>query len=154
MECKAICREVQQLRHRWQRTRQEEDYEAYRQARNRKGRHIQKTLRNTHRQKVEEASAAESGLWKLVKWANNRHTAASICTLMLVRSDGGLAYEPEEKTDTLRHTFFLPPPAANLSDMDGYKYPQPIKCLDITPSEIKRAVRRAALNKIQAQTTF
>ena len=39
-ECKDICREVQQLRRRWQRTRDEEDYEAYRKARNGKGRHI------------------------------------------------------------------------------------------------------------------
>lgn len=57
-ECKNICTEVQQLRRRWQRTRQEEDYEAYRQARNRKGRHIQKALRSTHRRRVEEASAS------------------------------------------------------------------------------------------------
>ena len=51
-ECKDICREVQQLRRRWQRTRLEGYYEAYRAARNRKGRHIQKTLRSTHRQRV------------------------------------------------------------------------------------------------------
>lgn len=63
-KCKDICREVQQLRRRWQRTRLEDDYEAYREARNRKGRHIQKTLRNTHRQRVEEASTTESGLWE------------------------------------------------------------------------------------------
>ncbi len=46
-ECKDLCRKVQQLRRRWQRTRQDDDYEAYRQARNKKGRHIQKVLRNT-----------------------------------------------------------------------------------------------------------
>ena len=55
-ECKDTCTEVQQLRRRWQRTRLDDDYEAYRQARNRKGRLIQKTLRNNHRQRVEEAS--------------------------------------------------------------------------------------------------
>jgi hypothetical protein len=72
-ECKDIYSEVQQLRRRWQRTRLKDDYEAYQTARNRKGQHIQKTLRNTHRQRVEEASASDSGLWKLVKWAKNRH---------------------------------------------------------------------------------
>jgi ribonuclease HI len=146
-ECKAICTEVQQLRRRWQRTRHEEDYEAYRQARNRKGRHIQKTLRNTHRQKVEEASASESGLWKLVKWAKNRHTTASACTPTLVKSDGGLAHEPEEKAEILRQTFFPPPLMADLSDIDGYEYPQAIECPEITSSEIERAIRRAAPNK-------
>ncbi|KAF3484268.1 uncharacterized protein GIQ15_03592 [Arthroderma uncinatum] len=76
--CKDICREVQQLRRRWQQSRQEDDYEAYRQARNKKGRHIQKTLRNTHRQRVEEASATQTGLWNLVKWAKNRHDTLKI----------------------------------------------------------------------------
>lgn len=62
-ECKNICHEVQQLRRRWQRTRHEDDYEEYRVARNKKGRHIQKLLRNTHRQRVEAASSSKSGLW-------------------------------------------------------------------------------------------
>lgn len=57
-ECKDLCTEVQQLRRRWQRTRQDEDYEAYRQACNRKGRLIKKILRDTYRQRVEEASAS------------------------------------------------------------------------------------------------
>lgn len=61
-ECKAICREVQQLRRYWQRTRQEDDYEAYRQACNRKGRHIRKALRTNHRQRVESASESQNGL--------------------------------------------------------------------------------------------
>lgn len=79
-ECKDICTEVQQLRRKWQRTRHEDDYEAYRQARNRKGRHIQKTLRNNHRQRVEESSSSQFGLWKLVKWAKNRHDLSPACT--------------------------------------------------------------------------
>lgn len=36
-QCKVTCTEVQQLRRRWQRSRLDEDYECYRQARNRKG---------------------------------------------------------------------------------------------------------------------
>jgi hypothetical protein len=146
-DCKEICAEVQQLRRRWQRTRLEDDYEAYREARNRKGRHIQKTLRNTHRQRVEEASASDSGLWKLVKWAKNRHTIAPTCTPTLMKPDGELAHQAEEKAETLRQSFFPPPLRANLSDINEYEYPQPIKCPEITPQEIVKAVRRAAPNK-------
>jgi hypothetical protein len=51
-ECKDLCREVQQLRRRWQRTILDSDHEAYREACNRKGRCIRKTLRNNHRQRV------------------------------------------------------------------------------------------------------
>lgn len=146
-ECKDICREVQQLRRRWQRTRDEEDYEAYRKARNGKGRHIQKTLRSTYRQKVEEASASNSGLWKLVKWAKNRHAAASTCTPALMKPNGELAYQAEEKAETLRQSFFPPPISANLSDINGYEYPPSIECPEIMLHEIEKAVRRAAPNK-------
>jgi hypothetical protein len=87
-ECKDICTQVQQLRRRWQQTRHEDDYEAYREARNRKGRLIQRTLRNTHRQRVEDVSNSESSLWKLVKWAKNRHIIPSTCTPALMKSLG------------------------------------------------------------------
>jgi hypothetical protein len=146
-ECRDLCAEVQQLRRRWQRTRLGDDYEAYRQARNRKGRLVQKTLRNNHRQRVEEASASPSGLGNLVKWAKNRHNMSAACTPTLVKQDGGLAHEPEEKAETLRQTFFPPPPQADLSDIEGYAYPPPIECPDITLPEIERAVRRASRNK-------
>jgi len=146
-ECKDICREVQQLRRRWQRTRNDEDYEAYRNARNGKGRHIRKTLRNTYRQKVEEVSASDSGLWKLVKWAKNRHVAAPTCTPAVMKSDGELAHQAEDKAETLRQSFFPPPISADLSDINGYDYPSPIECPAITQHEIEKAVRRAAPNK-------
>jgi ribonuclease HI len=146
-ECKDICTEVQQLRRRWQRTRLEDDYEAYREARNRKGRHIQKILRSIHRHRVEEASTTESGLWKLVKWAKSRHTVASACTPALMKPDGELACQAEEKAETLRQSFFPPPLQADLSDVNGYEYPQPIECPEITLPEIEKAVRRAAPNK-------
>lgn len=147
VECKDICKEVQRLRRTWQRTRLEDDYEAYRLARNRKGRHIQKTLRSAHRQRVEEASASQSGLWKLVKWAKNRHAPSSACTPSLATPDGGLAEGPGEKAEVLRQSFFPPPSQADLSDIQGYQYPEPIDCPAITASEIKKAVRTAAPNK-------
>ena len=146
-ECKDLCAEVQQLRRRWQRTRQDDDYEAYRQARNRKGRHIQKVLRNTHRQRVEEASESPSGLWNLVKWAKNRHSATPASTPALVKPNGELAQQPEEKAEVLRQSFFPPPHQADLTDLEGYEYPPPIECPDITTTEIEKAVRRASPNK-------
>ena len=146
-ECKDICVEVQRLRRRWQRTRDEDDYEAYRVARNSKGRHIQKALRNTHRQRVEEASTSDSGLWRLVKWAKNRHAITPTCTPTLQKPGGGFATQAEEKAQTLRQSFFPPPLNADLSDINGYVYPPPIECPEITPTEIERAVRKAAPNK-------
>jgi hypothetical protein len=107
-QCKDICTEVQQLRRQWQRTRHEDDYEAYRQARNRKGRHIKKALRDTHKQRVTEASTSQWGLWNLVKWAKNRHDASPACTLALVKPNGELVQQPEQKAEVLRQAFFHP----------------------------------------------
>jgi exonuclease III len=146
-ECKDICRNVQQLRRQWQQTRLEDDYEAYRVARNEKGRLIKKLLRNTHRQRVEEALSSTSGLWKLVKWAKNRHTVVPTCTPALRKPEGGWAHRAEEKAETLRQSFFPLPLRADLSDIDGYEYPTPITCPDITKTEIERVVHRAAPNK-------
>ncbi|KAF3352307.1 hypothetical protein VdG1_09169 [Verticillium dahliae VDG1] len=146
-ECKDICSEVQQLRRRWQRTRQEDDYEAYRQARNKKGRHIQKLLRNTHRQRIEEASASQSGLWNLVKWAKNRGNTTPACTPPLIKPNGELAHEPQEKAQLLRQVLFPPPARADLSDIEGYQYPPAIECPDITGPEIEKAIRGASPNK-------
>jgi hypothetical protein len=64
-----------------------------------------------------------------------------------VKQDGGLAHEPEEKAETLRQTFFPPPLQADLSDIEGYAYPPPIECPDITTPEIEKAVRRSSPNK-------
>ena len=94
-ECKDICTEVQQLRRRWQQTRLDDDYEAYRKARNKEGRHIQRLLRNTHRQRVEDVSASKNGLWKLARWAKNQHEISPACTPALVKLDGKLAHEPK-----------------------------------------------------------
>jgi len=146
-ECKEICHEVQQLRRRWQRTKLDDDYEAYRKARNRKGGKIHKSLRNTHRERVEEASSSKSGLWKLVKWAKNRHMVPPTCTPTLLKPEGGFARRAQDKAEALRQTFFPPPLKANLSDIDGFQYPQSIDCPEITPSEIEKAIRKAAPNK-------
>lgn len=146
-ECKELCKEVQKLRRTWQRTRHEEDYEAYRQARNRKGRHIQKALRNTYRKRLEEASQGRSGLWKLVKWAKNRQNPPSACTPTLKTADGGLAEGPEEKAEALRRSFFPPPAQADLTDIVGYHYPAAFECPAISLNEIRRAVKSTAQNK-------
>jgi hypothetical protein len=109
-ECKSIRAEVQRLRRRWQRTRRDDDYEAYRQVRNRKGRHIRKTLRNAHRQKVEDTSASPAGLWKLVKCAKNRHETSPTCTPTLVSTQGEHAHRPEDKARIYDNPSFLPHP--------------------------------------------
>lgn len=135
------------------RTRLEDDYEAYREARNRKGRHIRKILRNTHRHRVKEASASESGLWKLAKWAQNRHTVAFASTPALIKPDRELACQPEEKAETLRQSFFPLPLPADLSDIDEYEYPQSIKSPEIRRQRSRKQYAELPQTKHQARTT-
>lgn len=59
------------------------------------------------------------------------------CTPALVKPDGELVQQPEK-------SFFPPSCQADLSDVEGYEYPPPIECPDITVTEIERAVRKAA----------
>jgi hypothetical protein len=123
----------------WQRTMFEGDYEAYREARNKKGRHIRKALRNTHRQQAEEASTSESGQWKLVKWARNRHNATPTCTPALQKPSGGFTTQAKKKAETLRHSFFPPPLMGTCT----------LHRSNVMRSHLRKsnAVRRAAPNK-------
>jgi hypothetical protein len=65
----------------------------------------------------------------------------------LVRPDGELAHEPQEKAELLRQSFFPPPARADLSDTEGYQYPPAIECPDVTEAEIEQVIRRASPNK-------
>ena len=69
------------------------------------------------------------------------------CTPALAKPDGSHAQRAKEKAEILRQSFFPPPNQADLSDIDGFQYPQPIECPAITREEIERAVRKAAPNK-------
>lgn len=61
-ECKEACSETQRLRRRWQRSRLDEDRQAYNKARNAKGRLIAKHLKQAHRDRVTEAASTPKGL--------------------------------------------------------------------------------------------
>ena len=147
-ECKKACIETQRLRRNWQGTRSEQDWRAYKKARNAKGRLIKKVLQTSHRQRITEAASTPHGIWKLARWADKRQAGptASI-TPALSREDGSLETEAEGKVRLLRSSLFPPPIKANLSDIRGYDYPTPCSCPPITDSEILRAVNRASPNK-------
>lgn len=147
-ECKDACTETQQLRRRWQTTRSEDDWQAYKKARNAKGRLIKKTLQQTHRAKITEAASTPQGMWKIARWAVKRQSLPpTSVTPALSREDGSLETDAEGKTKLLRAAFFPPPVQADLSDTREYRYPEPYPLPPITESEVERAIRMAAPNK-------
>ncbi|EKG09293.1 Endonuclease/exonuclease/phosphatase [Macrophomina phaseolina MS6] len=142
-ECKEAQMETRRMCRVLQRTRSEEDWERYRSMRNRKGRLIQKALQQEHRTKIEAAATKENGIWRLAKWAQYRETDQSSHMPALRKPDLTYAEQPKEKLDTLREAFFPKHPQADLSDIEGFVYPQEVPWPDITEEEVRLAVQRA-----------
>src|SRR5437016_4399980 len=129
------------------RTHSDEDWEAYRKARNRKAQIIRKALRTEHRERVQEATKSTSGLWQLAKWATNREGRSRPLTPPIATPDGSFESDTHRKADLFRDTFFPPPPEADLTDTENYNYPHPLCLPPISPREIEKAILRAPAKK-------
>ena len=108
---------------------------------------IRDTLRQNHRDKLSQALGDPMKVWKIVKWAKTRDTPFQPFTPDLQRPNGTLAVLKRDKTDLLAKSFFSQPPPADVSDIEGYQYPEPIDFSPITATEIKNAIRKASPNK-------
>ena len=144
-ELKGLRNNVNRTR-RWAASGQEEDIKAFRQAKHTLGRETAKLSRDNHRAHVEDATESIEGFWKLARWARRRRGVQPTYTPTLHAGDQ--TYDtPERKAQALRETLFPPPPEADLSDIPGYEYPEPLQMPAITEKEVCQAVRRAAPNK-------
>jgi hypothetical protein len=86
--------------------------------------------------------ADEHSIWKVNKYLSTISTNTYIPTLE------GQAASNTQKTDTLRKTFFPPPPTANLSDIANASYPDPVPTNpNITMTQVKRAIDKLSPNK-------
>ncbi|KAJ6436839.1 reverse transcriptase [Purpureocillium lavendulum] len=144
-ECSAILAETKRLRRIYSRDHTVESWEAYRAARNRKKRLISKALRQTHREKVEQAAESPELLWRIAKWARNKQCQTSAITPAL-KDPATLetAITPGEKAELFRKAFFPKPPEANLEDIDNAVYADPINLPQIAEQEVEDAIRNAA----------
>jgi hypothetical protein len=96
--------------------------------------------RNTWQKFVGEAD--EQSIFKVNKYLNSTPTNTYIPTLE------GEAATNAQKTETLRQTFFPPPPLADLNDIPDADYPDPVPTsLTITATQVKRAIEKLAPNK-------
>ena len=144
-ECSAILADTKRLRRIYSRDHTDESWEAYRVARNEKKRLIGRALRQTHREKVEEASQSPESLWRIAKWARNRQNQISAITPALQDPvTSAIAVTPGEKAELFRKTFFPKPPDANLQDIDHATYPNQISLPSITEQEVQDAILNTA----------
>ncbi|KAK7433457.1 reverse transcriptase, partial [Colletotrichum acutatum] len=144
-QCAAILAETKRLRRDHSKRQTEESWEAYRTARNRKGRIIKKALQQAHREAVETAAESPRSLWKIAKWARNRQSQPPTVTPEIKKPNTSqVATTPEEKAALFKETFFPPPPEANLEDIDNASYNNPIGLPPVSESEVEDAIQEAA----------
>ena len=99
-------------------------------------------LREDHRTKFSEAAGDIAKVWKLAKWVKNRATPFSPFTPDLRRPNQSMATTKREKAATLAARFFPEPTNADLSDIEGYDYPEQIPIPYITMEEVSAAIRK------------
>ncbi|KJK73496.1 hypothetical protein H634G_11258 [Metarhizium anisopliae BRIP 53293] len=144
-ECTRVLAEAKRLRRLHNLYHTDETWEAYRKARNHKGRVIKKALRRGHRENVERASESPEALWKMARWARNRNAPAPEVTPALQHPDTlQMTSDTAEKADIFRRAFFPCPPEADISDIEGAVYPERIDMPAITEQEVERAIREAS----------
>ncbi|KZL74753.1 zinc finger protein [Colletotrichum incanum] len=97
-ECANILAEAKRLRRVYSDQQTEESWEAYRAARNKKGRIIRKALQQAHRETVETAAESPTSLWRIAKWARNRQNQPPTVTPEIQKPNTPqIATTPEEK---------------------------------------------------------
>jgi len=138
--------ECKRLRRRFYLTQNLNDWNEYKRVRNRKKWVHQKALKVQHRERIEEATASTRGLWQLARWAKNR-TSPQQGSTPNIQGPDGLVTAPEGKAKIFKNTFFPTPPEADLTDLEGYRYPPSVTWDLIQAHEISNAIKRAAPNK-------
>ncbi len=140
-QCKDIQAEARRLKRYNSQEHTNESWEQYRKARNRKGRIIQKALRQDHRQRVEEATKSPQGMWNLARWAMRRGEKAATTTPVLRNPSTNENFpDAEGKSQLLKETFFPTPPEADLQDIEGATYEDQIILPAITEEEVHRTI--------------
>ncbi|KAJ5765559.1 reverse transcriptase [Penicillium odoratum] len=135
--------QVRRARRTWQSSHNEEDHEAFRQLRHQLGRESKKMGRQAHRERVEEATTSIDGFWRLAKWARSRGVPRSSHTPTLRVGEREFT-TTDEKAACFRTALFPPAPTADLSDIDGYTYPDAVPMpTTVSPAEVEHAIRRA-----------
>jgi len=146
-EMAELRKETRRARRRAKDTNREEDWEAFRQSRHRLGRESAKLARSLHRDRIEKGTQSIEDFWKVARWVRRRGATGSSFTPTLRDASGQGIQDPEEKAKLLFRVLHPTPPEADLKDIEGYNYPEPIATPKITIKEVKRAITSAAPGK-------
>ena len=77
-------------------------------------------------------------IWRITRWAKDPPKPVHMQIPPLQRQDGSVASTNEEKTDELLKQFFPVQSEANMADIEGYEYSQPVSCqIEVSTEEIQ-----------------
>ena len=128
------------LRNKYRKTGNTWDKRKWRKKQNEYEKNIKAAKERTWREFVQNAD--ERTIWTIKKYIDTVPTPTHIPTL-----DGDAATN-EEKTTKFQTTFFPPPAAANLSDIDEENYPEAVSCNNqITMRQVETAINKLAPDK-------
>ncbi|KAJ5809036.1 reverse transcriptase [Penicillium pulvis] len=149
LECREAVKTVRFLRRQWTRSHDPLDELRYKQARNDKNRLIKGTLSKAHRKRVQKVmEEGPRGMWRLAKWARNHSGVYERGLTPTLRArDGSTAETMEQKAAAFQHAFFPQPPEADITDTEGYIYPESVDFPEITHHEIQEAIRATPAGK-------
>ncbi|KAJ5195637.1 uncharacterized protein N7498_009075 [Penicillium cinerascens] len=155
-ECCEAIKTTRRLRRRYAASQNNDDWQEYTSARNRKGKVIAKASRAAYRKWVKDLTdEGPKGMWKVAKWARSRAEASSGSNIpALKKPDGSLADTNQAKVEVLKGVFFPQPPIPDLEDIqrDTREVDQ-IQFPPISVQEVRDAIRRAPPDKAPGNDT-
>jgi hypothetical protein len=153
-ECKEAVYEARQAYYDLLRERTPTTESRLKELRNRKIATIRRHQRRQFRSQLAETTKKSQGAWKLMKWAKERggqpRPLPQLPQLIVTDRDGTkkIATTFQEKVDMLRAKFFPEPREADLTDIDGVYYPEPIETPnEVLEKEVLEALRWVANDK-------
>ena len=143
-ECNNATRTTRALRRIWTRSREQTDWETYMHSNDKKHKIIKRAKMLYFRTQISQVASSPSSVWRLAKWARTRSQAPKeVPKMPPLTFNNRTANTFTEKAEVLKEAFFPAPPEADLSDLEGYYYPEAKACpIKITKQEVLAAIRR------------
>ena len=132
------------------RIRDEQSAEELRLAERIKVKTIRKARTLHWRERVHKASLRKEGVWKLARWGREESSKPrGLPQFPAIKDDKGERQSSfEGKVEALRRVLFPSTPAADLEDIAGSRYPDPVPMIrEIDKHEVIKAVRHPAADK-------
>ena len=148
------CRTAQR---KWNKHHNRRDWKKFTKLRNKKGHMTKACLRKGWKDRTSDITTTKR-LWSLNKQLKSKFAPRPyfISPLRKAVNSTDLATSTEDKAEALKQEFFPPSKDADLDDLEGYQYPEPVPWEPLRKHEIEEAINSSHPNKAAGPkgTTF